>query len=91
VLINEKTWQGLTEAQRAAMSKAARRVEKELRNEMGKLEQASFDAVRGKIKIIELTPAQMKDWQESTASVVDTFVKGAGPLGKQLVEAAKKL
>jgi C4-dicarboxylate-binding protein DctP len=91
VLINEKTWQGLTEAQRAAMSKAARRVEKELRNEMGKLEQASFDAVRGKIKIIELTPAQVKDWQESTASVVDTFVKGAGPLGKQLVEAAKKL
>lgn len=91
VLINDKTWLGLTEGQRAIMSKAARRVEKELREAMGKLEADAFAAVRGKIKVIELTPAQVADWQKSTASVVGTFEKAAGPLGKQLVEAAKKL
>jgi C4-dicarboxylate-binding protein DctP len=91
VLINEKTWQGLTEAQRAVMTKAARRVETELRNDMGKLEQDSFNNVRDKIKIIELTPAQVQDWKKSTASVIDTFIQSSGPLGKQLVEAAEKL
>lgn len=91
VLINEKTWQGLTDAERAVMTKAARRVETELRNEMGKLEQDSFNNVRDKIKIIELTPEQVKDWQKSTSSVIDTFIKSSGPLGKQLVEAAEKL
>jgi C4-dicarboxylate-binding protein DctP len=91
VLINEKTWQSLTDSERAVMTKAARRVETELRNEMGKLEQDSFNNVRDKMKIIELTPEQVKDWQKSTSSVIDIFVKSSGPLGKQLVEAAEKL
>ncbi|WP_316977303.1 TRAP transporter substrate-binding protein [Shumkonia mesophila] len=91
VLINEKTWQSLTDSERAVMTKAARRVEKELRDNMGRLEQASFDHVRDKIKIIELTPEQLADWKKSTASVIDTFIKSSGPLGKQLVEAADKL
>ncbi|MBE0530225.1 MAG: TRAP transporter substrate-binding protein DctP [Rhodospirillales bacterium] len=91
VLINEKAWQGLTEDQRAVMTKAARRVETELRNEMGQIEAKSFDAVRDKIKIIDLTPEQVKEWQKATASVIDTFIGTSGPLGKQLVEAAKKL
>lgn len=91
VLINEKTWQGLTDAQRAVMTKAARRVEKELRDTMGQLEADAFAEARKHIKVIELTPAQLEEWKKSTASVVDTFIKEAGPLGKQLVEAEKKL
>lgn len=91
VLINEKTWQGLTDDQRAVMTAAARRVEKELRDAMGQIEAEAFDAVRDKIEIIELTPEQLADWQKATASVIDTFVKESGPLGKQLVEAAEKL
>lgn len=91
VLINEKTWQGLTDSQRAIMSKAAHKVEKDLRDKMGGLEAKAFEAVQGKIKIIKLTPDQLKQWQDSTGSVVETFKKQAGPLGKQLVEAAKKL
>jgi C4-dicarboxylate-binding protein DctP len=91
VLINEKIWQGLTDGQRAIVGKAAQRVEKDLRDKMGQLEADAFDAVRDKIKIIELTPAQLTDWQNSTASVIETYIQTAGPLGKQLVEAAKKL
>lgn len=91
VLINEKAWQDLTGDQRTIVGKAARKVEKELREKMGHLEAAAFEAVRDKIEVIELTPEQLKDWQDSTASVIDSFVKNAGPLGKQLVEAAKKL
>ena len=91
VLINEKVWQGLTGDQQAVIGKAARRVEKDLRDKMGQLEAAAFDAVRDKIEVIELTPEQLKDWQDSTVTVIDSFVKNAGPLGKQLVEAAKTL
>ncbi len=91
VLINEKTWQGLSADEQAIVTKAARRVEKELREKMGGLEAAAFEAIKGKIEIIKLTPAQLKDWQSSTASVIDSYIKTAGPLGKQLVEAAKNL
>ena len=91
VLINEKTWQSLSGDEQAIITKAARRVEKELRDKMGSLEAAAFDAVKDKIEIIKLTPEQLKDWQSSTASVIDTYIKTAGPLGKQLVEAAKNL
>ncbi len=91
VIINEKFWQGLTEAQRAVIDKSARRVEKELRDDMGRLEAEAFKEAREKMKVIELTPAQLKDWQESTKSVKGIFIKESGPLGKQLVEAAEKL
>ena len=91
VLINEKVWQGLTDGQRAIVGTAARRVEKDLREKMGQLEAAAFDAVRDKIEVIELTPDQLRDWQNSTAGVIETYIQNAGPLGKQLVEAAKKL
>ncbi|MBL6929134.1 MAG: TRAP transporter substrate-binding protein DctP [Rhodospirillales bacterium] len=91
VLINEKTWQSLSADEQAIITKAARRVEKELRDKMGGLEAAAFDAIKGKIEVIKLTPAQLKDWQSSTASVIDTYIETAGPLGKQLVEAANNL
>ena len=91
VLINEKVWQGLTDEERSIVDKAAKRVEKDLRDKMGGLEAAAFEAVKDKIEIIDLTPEQLKEWQDSTASVINAYIKTAGPLGKQLVEAAKKL
>ncbi|MCG8512360.1 MAG: TRAP transporter substrate-binding protein DctP [Rhodospirillales bacterium] len=91
VLINDKVWQGLTDAQRAVLEKAARRVEKELREKMGQLEAAAFEAVGDKIEVIKLSPDQLREWQDSTAGVIETYIQNAGPLGKQLVEAAKKL
>jgi len=91
VLINEKVWQGLTPEQRDVVGKAARKVEVDLRDKMGDLEAAAFEAVGKEMKVIELTPEQLKQWQDSSADVVHSFVESAGPLGKQLVEAAKKL
>ncbi len=91
VLINEKVWQGFSDEERSIVDKAAKRVEKDLRDKMGGLEAAAFDAVKDKIEIIKLTPEQLKAWQDSTASVVDAFIKNSGDLGKQLVEAAKNL
>jgi C4-dicarboxylate-binding protein DctP len=91
VLINEKTWQGLSEGQRQTMTKAARRVEKELRQKMDGLEADALKFAREKMKVVEITPAELERWRKVTNSVVDTYVKGAGPLGAQLVDAARKL
>ncbi len=91
VLINEKVWQGLTEQQRAIMQKAARRVEVDLRNKMAGLEADALAFARSKMKVVELTPEDLAAWKEATRSVVDTYIQNAGPLGRQLVEAANKL
>ena len=91
VLINEKAWQGLTPGEQAIMTKAADRVDRELRSKLGGIEAAAFEAVKGKIEIIGLTPAQLEAWQESTASVIDGYIANSGALGKQLIEAAQGL
>ena len=91
VLINEKVWQGLTDKERAIISKAGRRVEVDLRNKMGKLEQEALEFTKTKMKVIELSPEDLDKWKKASAPVVDTYIKNAGELGKELVEAANKL
>lgn len=91
VLINEKVWQGLAEPQRQVMSKAARRVEKELRAKMDTIEADSLKFAREKMKVVDLTPADLEQWRKATAPVIEAYIKEAGPLGAQLIDAARKL
>jgi C4-dicarboxylate-binding protein DctP len=91
VLINERVWQGLTDSQRAIMEEAAARVEGKLRSEMQALEGEAFTYVQDKMNVVELTEEQLLLWQELSAPVTEAFVKNAGPLGAQVVEAAKSI
>jgi len=91
VLINEKVWQGLTDKERAIITKAGTRVEAELRNKMGDLEKEALEFAKTKMTVTEISADDLAAWKKATASVVDTYVKNAGELGKQLVEAAEKL
>ncbi len=91
VLINEKVWQGLSDKERAIISKAGKRVEAELREKMGKLEAEALEFTKTKMKVIELSADDLAAWKKASSSVVDTYIKNAGDLGKQLVEAANKL
>ena len=91
VLVNEKVWQGLSPEHRQVMETAAARVEKELRDQMAQLEADAFAYVADKMKIIELTPEEMAEWQQLAEPVINNYVKNAGPLGQQLVEAARQL
>jgi len=91
VLINDKVWQELSDQQRQVMETAAARVEKELRDKMSQLEADAFAFVKDKMTVVELTDAEMKDWQKLAEPVVEEYVKNAGSLGQQLVDAARKL
>lgn len=91
VIINEKTWQGLSDSERAIVSKAGLRVEKELREKMGAIEQETLTWVSDKINVVDLTDAERKSWREATKPVVNSYEERAGELGKQLVLEAQKL
>ncbi len=91
VLINEKVWQGLSDPQRQVMSKAAQRVEQELRTKMDAIEAESLKFARENMKVVDITPAELAQWRNATAPVIEAYIKEAGPLGAQLIEAARKL
>ncbi len=91
VLINDKTWKELSAEQQTIVQAAATRVEKKLREEMGQLEEEAFTFLKEKINTVELNQEQLSQWKKLSAPVVEAFVKDAGPLGKQVVEAAQSL
>ena len=43
------------------------------------------------MKVFELNAQQIAAWKAATSSVVDGYLESSGALGKQLVEAVKKL
>ena len=91
VIINEKVWQGLSDSERSIITKAGLRVEKELREKMGTIEQDTLKWSADKIKVIDLTDAERNEWREATKPVVNKYMERSGDLGKQLVQEAGKL
>lgn len=93
VVVNEKFWQGLSDKERDILTKAARQVETEMADQYAKTEAEVVEWIKSntKMKVIELDDAQRMAFQKASASVVDDFIKSAGPQGAQLVEEARKL
>lgn len=91
VLINEKAWQGLSADQKTIIETAAARVEGELRDKMSKLEADAFEFVSQKMDVVQLSDEEMASWKKLAEPVVTEYVKNAGPLGQQLVDAARQM
>lgn len=91
VLINEKVWQDLGDTNRQIIEAAAARVEKELRDKMSTLEAEAFAFVKDKMNVVTLTDDEITAWKTLAEPVVKEYVKNAGPLGQQLVDAARKM
>ncbi|MBK1874554.1 MULTISPECIES: TRAP transporter substrate-binding protein [Marinobacter] len=90
-LINEKTWQGLTDTERTILQNAALKVEKQLRDKIQSLEADAIAEARNEMNVIDLTPEDIAKWQEATRPVLKSFIENAGPLGEQVIEAANAL
>lgn len=93
VLINEKTWQGLSEQERTIITKASRTVESDLRQKYAKVHEDTLNWIdtETKMKVIRPTAAQKEGWRKVARPVWDSYVKDAGPLGAELVKEAAKL
>jgi len=90
VLINEKVWQGLTDEQRKIMTNVARRVEKELRNKIERIEAEALEFIREKMTAVEISEEELLDWRRATSSMIDTYMSTSGSLGKKLLEEARQ-
>lgn len=92
VVINERTWQSLSPAERKIMVEAGKRAETKLRADFAQIEKDAIEAGRqNKMVIYTPTAAEMDAWRKSTAPVRDAFLKEAGALGKQVYDAALAL
>ena len=92
VIINERFWQKLDDAQRAILTQAARTAEAELRDDIVAQEAEAYEiALANGMDIYELTEDDLAAWRAATLPLEDTYVEAAGPLGAQLLEAAKEI
>jgi C4-dicarboxylate-binding protein DctP len=75
------------------MTTAAHAAEDKIRGETKAENLASEQFIKDKtkMKVVNLTPEQVKAWQTAAAPAVDAYIKDAGPLGKKLVDEVKKL
>ena len=92
VVINDKAWGKLTPAQQDIITKASVRAEKTLRDEFDAIAKDALETGKANGMTIH-TPdaAEAAKWRVSADAVRDAFLAGAGPLGKQVYEAAVKL
>ncbi|MFN3744373.1 MAG: TRAP transporter substrate-binding protein DctP [Hyphomicrobiaceae bacterium] len=92
VVINDKAWGKLTPAQQEIISKASVRAEQTLRDQFAKIAQEAIEAGKANGMTIHTpSPEEAAKWRASADAVRDAFLAGAGPLGKQVYEAALKL
>ncbi len=92
VIVNEKTWQALTDRQRTIVLAAARRAERDVRQRSSKLEEKAYEFARSKgMKVRELTPDQVAEWRACSADVLATYMSSGGELVRQLLAAYGKL
>ncbi|WP_088348850.1 MULTISPECIES: TRAP transporter substrate-binding protein DctP [Rhodomicrobium] len=92
IVINEKSWQALTEDQRTLISEAAERVEQSIWRWYFLLEADTYQLAQEKgLKIQELTPDDISDWRICSSVIVESFMTDAGEIGEQLMNAYGKL
>ena len=92
VIMNEKSWQALTDRQRTIIQAAAERAERDVREKSSKLEEKSWEWARNKgMKVYDLTPDQVAEWRACSAEVLETYMNREGELIRQLLGAYGKL
>ncbi len=92
VVINEKVFRGLSDAERTILTTAATHAEAKLRNEFTQIERDALEAGRqNKMSFYVPNTTEMQAFRESAQSVRDEFLKGSGDLGKRVYEAAVAL
>jgi C4-dicarboxylate-binding protein DctP len=92
VIINEKVWQSLAENHRTIIFEASRKVERDLRDKMARIEAEAYAFARDKgMKIYELSAEEVAEWRACSARVIEDYMSGTGELGWRLMDAYGKL
>jgi C4-dicarboxylate-binding protein DctP len=91
VIINEDIWDGLTEAQREVLTTAARNAETAVRDYMTEFEINAVEKAKANGMAVHFpTDEEIDAWRAASVPVIETWLKEAGPLGQQLLDAASQ-
>ena len=92
VLVNEKFWQGLSEADRKLISTAARNAEMSVRDEMAKIEADAYAAAKEHgMTVYTPNAEELAAWKKTAQPVIDGYKAAAGELGERVLKAAQSL
>lgn len=92
VVINDKMWDSLSDQEKKWMGDAALAAEMKMRAETKKdnLDSEQFIKDKTSMQVINLTPEQVKSWQDAAKPAIDAYIKDAGPAGQRLVDEVRK-
>jgi C4-dicarboxylate-binding protein DctP len=92
IVMNEKTWQRLSEDQKTLILDAAETVEQSIWRWYFLLEADTYALAQEKgLKIQELTSEDISDWRICSSAIMESFMTDAGEVGEQLMNAYGKL
>ncbi len=92
VQANLKWWKGLTDEQRAVITKASAEAEQYIRQEVVQAEKDALTAIKtAGLNVYELTPEERQEFIKATASIREGYLKKSGELGAKLLPIADKL
>jgi len=92
LVINEKTWQSLSPAHRAAMAQAAAKVEVEIRSHQAQSEARARAFANSKnVQLQELTPDQVAEWRACSAGMLADYMDKNGENARRLMDAYGRL
>lgn len=92
VVMNDKLFDKMSAQEKKWVGDAALAAELKMRAETKKdnLDSEQFIKDKTSMKVINLTPAQVKSWQEAAKPAIDAYIKDAGPAGQRLVDEVRK-
>jgi C4-dicarboxylate-binding protein DctP len=93
IVMNDATWNEMSDQEKAWMTEAARAAEMKMRQETRDKNVAAeqFIADQTEMKVTHLTAEQIAAWQKAAAPAIDAYIKSAGPDGAELVKAVQAL
>lgn len=92
VVVNEKSWAGLSDDHRNIILDAARKVEQSIWRWYALLEADTYALAKEKgMTIQELTSDDISDWRICSSSIVESFMTNAGEVAAQLMAAYGRL
>jgi C4-dicarboxylate-binding protein DctP len=90
--INEKAFQSLSPGQRATVVKAARIVEREMRDRALELETNAYAFAASKgVRVVDISPDQVAEWRACSAAMIVDYMTRGGELASKLLAAYGKL
>ncbi|MEE4013181.1 TRAP transporter substrate-binding protein DctP [Roseibium sp. FZY0029] len=90
VVVNTDFWNSLPDEHKKIIEAAALKAEADVRDRMSQIEAEAYEiSKQNGMTVYTPTEEEMAAWKSVSQPVYDNFVEKAGPLGKQVLEAAQ--